>query len=175
MMLVSCHQKQPNSSLSCEQEMVITENNIHGFQDIIAALNCADQKDRPLFIEFALWGYSYPTFDRKIASNSTVQKYLTESFIPVRLMTDDKEELHDMLRYKSLLPEAWQDLKTVGDIAQALELQWCDSNAQPFYIILDKQGKKLTECWGHTSNPSVFIEKFKEVLAKVHSLSVDSQ
>lgn len=131
---------------------------LQGFYDYDDALAYAKEVKKPVFIDFT--GYACANC-RKMEENvwpkPEVLERLKNDFVIASLYVDDKKELPKEKQYKSTYDD---EIKvTVGEKNTDLQITKFNSNAQPYYFIVDAEGKQLINPVGYTS-----VEEFVKFL-----------
>lgn len=88
-------------------------------------------------------------------STSEILPMLKEEFVLISLYVDSKEELPKAEQYVS--PATGKEIVTVGNKWSDYQITRYKNNAQPYYIILDDEGKDLTKQVGYTPD----VEEYK--------------
>ena len=89
-----------------------------------------------------------------------VKKMLTEDYVLITLYVDDKTPLAEPYQVEE--NGAKRNIKTVGDKWSYLQRSKFGANAQPFYVMLDNEGKPLNASYAFDENPAHFIEWLKK-------------
>lgn len=89
-----------------------------------------------------------------------VKKIISENFVLITLMVDDKKELSKPIDVEENGKEV--RLYTVGDKWSYLQRHKFAANSQPYYIILDNEGKALSIPFYYEEN----LPKFTDWLNK---------
>ena len=122
---------------------------LKGYFDYKDGRECALELNKPLFLDFT----GHACFNcRRMEENewidSNVRKILDEDYIVIALYVDDK----------TLLPENKQ-YKTIGKKNFDFQMTKFNSNAQPFYVLLDPYNEiLLTNPKAYDTNIQNFID-----------------
>lgn len=115
---------------------------IQGYFDYDQALACAKEQNKPLFIDFTGHGcVNCREMEARVWSDPQVLKRLKEDFVVVALYVDDKTELPEREWYKSSYDQKIK--KTIGKQNADFQITRFNNNAQPYYVILDTEGKLI--------------------------------
>lgn len=115
---------------------------IQGYFDYDQALACAKAQDKPLFIDFTGHGcVNCREMEARVWSDPQVLKRLKEDFVVVALYVDDKKELPKSEWYTSTYDQKVK--KTIGKQNADFQISRFNNNAQPYYVILDTEGKLI--------------------------------
>ncbi|HLF35990.1 MAG TPA: cytochrome c biogenesis protein CcdA [Cyclobacteriaceae bacterium] len=117
-------------------------HDIHGYFDYDQAIECARQKNKPLFIDFTGHGcVNCREMEARVWSDPEVLKRLKNDFIVVALYVDDKTVLPETEWYVSIYDGKVK--KSIGKQNADFQITRFNNNAQPFYVILDNSEKFL--------------------------------
>ena len=109
---------------------------LQGYFDLEQAIDCAKEKDKPIFIDFTGHGcVNCREMEAVVWSDPEVLKKLSQDFIVVALYVDEKKELPEDYWYTSEYDQKIK--KTIGKQNADLQIRWYGNNAQPFYVLLD--------------------------------------
>jgi len=116
---------------------------IKGYFDYEQALEISKKTGKPIFLDFTGHGcVNCREMEANVWSNPKVLKYLKNNFIVTALYVDDKTELPEKDWYTS---EDGRLVKTIGKKFANLQISKYNINAQPYYVIIDANGKQLTK------------------------------
>ncbi len=132
----------------CEEpkysDMLHFPHGIQGYFDYDQALACAQSQNKPLFIDFTGHGcVNCREMEARVWSDPAVLQRLNEDFIVVALYVDEKTELPESAWYTSEYDSKVK--KTIGKQNADLQIRRFNNNAQPYYVLLNDQGKLLAE------------------------------
>ena len=85
-----------------------------------------------------------------------VKDILEKDYVLISLMVDDKTKLPEPITIKENGKE--RKLKTIGDKWSYLQRSKFGANAQPFYILLDNNGKPLGPSYAFNEDVSKYIQ-----------------
>jgi len=129
---------------------------IKGYFDYQQALECAKEQNKPIFIDFTGHGcVNCREMEARVWSDPEILKRLNNDFIMLALYVDDKKELEESEWYTSGYDNKVK--KTIGKQNADLQITKFENNAQPFYIIMNHNGKILVEPKSYDLNISNFI------------------
>jgi len=115
---------------------------IDDWYDYDQAIEVSKKLHKPIMIDFTGWNcVNCRKMESNVMPNPEVLKRLQNDFVMLQLVIDDKTEL----------PEAEQKISSfTGKKITTLGAKWLDfeitkynSNAQPFYVLIDETGKTL--------------------------------
>ena len=139
---------QPNSDSALAKtkrkysEFLHIPHNIDGFFDFEEALAYSKTVNKPLFLDFTGHGcVNCREMEAKVWSDPRVLKKLKEDYIVVSLYTDDKTPLPEVEQFQSEVLKT--RVNSVGLKFQHLQGERYKTLAQPYYVLLDTDGKEL--------------------------------
>lgn len=142
------------------------QHGIKGYFDYQQALDCAEEQNKPIFVDFTGHGcVNCREMEARVWSDPEVLKRLKNDFIMLALYVDDKTELPDSVWYTSKYDNKVK--KTIGKQNADLQITKFNNNAQPFYLILDHNEELLVAPKSYDLNISNFVD-FLEAGKKAH-------
>ncbi|CAM3495268.1 thioredoxin family protein [Flavobacterium gelidilacus] len=132
---------------------------IVAFHDYEQGLAYAKEVGKPILLDFT--GYACVNCRKMedfVWSTPEILPMLKEEFVLISLYVDSKAELPKADQYIS--PETGKEIVTVGNKWSDYQITRYQNNAQPYYIILDDEGKDLTKPVGYTPD----LEEYKSWL-----------
>jgi thiol:disulfide interchange protein DsbD len=132
-------------------------HNIIAFTDYDQGMAYAKKAGKAVMIDFT--GHACVNcrkMEDKVWSDEQVLKILKEDLVLISLYVDDKRELPENERIVSKL--TGKKIKYIGQKWSEFQTITYKTNAQPFYVLVDKTGKQLNE-------PSAYNPDVKEYLA----------
>jgi len=142
-------------------EFLELPHGLNGYFDYEQAIACAKEQNKPLFVDFT--GHACVNcreMEANVWSDPKVLKRLREEYIIVALYVDDKEELPESEWITSSYDGKVK--KTLGKKYADLQISRFNVNAQPYYVLLDKNGNLLVEPRAYDLD----IEEFVQFLDK---------
>jgi len=131
---------------------------IDDWYDYDQAIEVSKQLHRPIMIDFTGWNcVNCRKMESNVFPNPEVLKRLQNDFVILQLVIDDKTELPVAEQTKSSF--TGKDITTLGGKWIDFEITKYNSNAQPFYVIIDETGKTLVPPQGASD-----IDTFKKYL-----------
>ena len=131
---------------------------LRGFYDYDDALAYSKQVNRPLLLDFT--GFACANcrkMEENVWSKPEVLKRLQNDFVIASLYVDDKKELPKEKQFVSTYDH--EKKETIGDKNMDLEIVKFNNNAQPYYCVVDVNGKSLMTPIGYSS-----VEEFTKFL-----------
>jgi thiol:disulfide interchange protein DsbD len=134
---------------------------IDGFFSYKEGLEYARSVNKPLFIDFTGHGcVNCRKMEEYVWSNTNVLKRLRDDFVVVALYVDDKTILPEEEWYVSKYDNKIK--KTLGKQNFDLQIDKFESNAQPYYVLLDHDEKLLNEPTAYNIDVDRFIDFLDE-------------
>lgn len=127
------------------------------FDDYDAGMQFALNNHRPVLIDFSGYGcVNCRKMEGAVFDTPVVEKLIKENFVLIKLMVDDKKALPEPITVE----ENGKTLKleTIGDKWSYLQRSKFAANSQPYYIILDNNGKALVSPTYYDENVTRFVE-----------------
>ena len=127
------------------------------FKDYDDALMYAELKNMPVVVDFT--GHACVNcrkMESSVWSQPRVKSLLTDDYILVSLYVDDRTELP---RVEKVIENGKEiKLTTVGEKWSYLQRSKFGANAQPYYCLLDPNGKPINHPMGFTEKSDEFID-----------------
>jgi len=141
-------------------EFLHLPHGLEGYFDYDQALACAKEQNKPVFIDFT--GHACVNcreMEANVWSDPKVLDMLRNDYIVTALYVDDKEELPE---------EEWvvseydgKTKKTVGTKFADMQISKYNVNAQPYYVLLNPDGKMLVQPKAYDLNIDNYIKFLK--------------
>ncbi|MFR9636275.1 MAG: protein-disulfide reductase DsbD domain-containing protein [Rikenellaceae bacterium] len=129
------------------------------YGDLQAAQSYANSVGKPLLVNLTGHGcVNCREMEQRVWSDLEVARILSEEYVVVELYMDDKRELPES---QWVTTESGRVLKSVGRVNSYLALKRFGVNAQPYYILLGRDGEELTKPMGYNLNVVEYIDFLK--------------
>ncbi|QMU27542.1 protein-disulfide reductase DsbD family protein [Adhaeribacter radiodurans] len=129
---------------------------IQGYFDLEQAKRCALEQNKPIFIDFTGHGcVNCREMEANVWSDPEVLRRLKNDFVVVALYVDDKTELPKSEWYTSTYDQ--KQKTTIGKKYADFQITAFQNNAQPYYVLLGKDGKPLVKPTAYNLNVSDFV------------------
>lgn len=146
------------------QDFSLYNNQPHAsFSDFDEAMLFAQKEKKPILVNFSGHGcVNCRKMEASVWSNEQVNNILMNDVILVTLFVDDKKKLNNPI----IVLENGEKhiLETIGEENSYLQRTKFGANAQPFYVLLNNEGKPLEKAFVFDENPQNFINFLKEGL-----------
>lgn len=149
------------------QDFNLYNNEVHAkFNDFEAGMEYARQNGKPVMIDFTGYGcVNCRKMELSVWTDPKVNKLLNEDYVLITLYVDDKAKLPEPVKVTENGTE--RTLRTVGDKWSYLQRSKFGANAQPFYVLLDNEGKPLNKSYSYDEDIQKYID-FLETGLKNH-------
>jgi thiol:disulfide interchange protein DsbD len=138
---------------------------LKGYFDYEQALDCARKTKKPIFIDFTGHGcVNCREMEANVWSDPRVLKRLREDYIVVALYVDDKTKLPESDWVRSEYDGKLK--KSIGKKYADFQISRFNVNAQPYYVLLDHEGKLLAKPRAYDLDVDAFVEFLDEGLNK---------
>ncbi|MFQ3212848.1 MAG: thiol:disulfide interchange protein [Marivirga sp.] len=138
---------------------------IEGYFDYDQALACAKQQGKPIFIDFTGHGcVNCRKMEDLVWADPEVLSMLKNDFVMLALYVDEKKELPESDWYVSKYDGKTK--KSIGKQNADLQITRFNNNAQPYYVILDTEGKLLVAPIAYETDTQKFIGYLKSGISE---------
>ncbi len=139
------------------QDFNLYKNEVHAaFDDYDIGMAYAAQKGLPVVVDFSGYGcVNCRKMEASVWTHPKVKDLLEKKFVLITLFVDDKKELPEPFQIQE--NGKTRTIRTIGDKWSYLQRVKFGANAQPFYVMLDNEGKPLNKPFTFDENPQNFI------------------
>lgn len=114
--------------------------NIDAFYDYEEGMAYAKKMHKPVLLDFTGWSCTNcRKMEASVWSDPEVLKRLKEDYVLISLYVDDRTPLNSAEKYVSKVSS--KSINTLGQKWSDLQQERFNTNAQPFYVVLDPEGK----------------------------------
>lgn len=140
------------------QDFNLYTNEVHAkFMDYDLGMEYARQHNKPAMIDFTGYGcVNCRKMELAVWTDPTVGKIINDDYVLITLFVDDKTPLSEPVKITENGTE--RTLRTVGDKWSYLQRVKFGANAQPFYVLLDNEGKPLNKSYAYNEDIPKYIE-----------------
>ena len=144
------------------QDFNLYHNEVHPrFTSYEEGMAAAKAEGKPVLIDFTGFGcVNCRKMEAAVWTDPQVADKLTKDYVLISLYVDDKQPLAEPIEIVENGKK--RTLRTVGDKWSYLQRSKFGANAQPFYVILDNDGKPLAGSYSYDED----ISKYTEFLNK---------
>ena len=140
-------------------------HNLNCYHDYEAGMEYARQTGKPVMIDFTGWScVNCRKMEDNVWSQPTVLKKLTNDYVLISLYVDDKTPLPIDQQYVS--PFSGKKIKTTGNRWSDLQSKIFQTNSQPYYVLLDHNGKLLANPRGYTPDVDTYSKFLDEGMCR---------
>ena len=148
------------------QDLNLYKGEVHAqFSDYETGMAYAKQVGKPVMIDFSGYGcVNCRKMEASVWTDANVKATLDNDYVLITLMVDEKTALPEPIEVE----EAGKKIKlrTVGDKWSYLQRMKFGANAQPFYVLLDNEGKPLASSYAYNEDVPAYMEFLKAGLAE---------
>ena len=139
------------------QDFNLYEDEVHAvYDDYEAGMAYAALANKPVLIDFSGYGcVNCRKMEASVWTDPAVKKLIDEKFVLITLIVDDKTKLPAPIMIEESGKE--RKLKTIGDKWSYLQRHKFGANAQPFYVILDNEGKPLSPSYAFDEDVAKYV------------------
>ncbi len=148
------------------QDFSLYDNEVHAaFTDYEAGMEYAKRNNKPVMIDFSGYGcVNCRKMEASVWTNIRVKDILEKDYVLITLIVDDKSKLLEPIEIVE--NGKTRVLRTVGDKWSYLQRSKFGANAQPFYVLLDGDGKPLSPSYAFDEDVSKYIQFLNKGLSE---------
>ena len=142
------------------QDFNLYNNEVHArFDDYDLGMEYARQHGKPVMLDFTGYGcVNCRKMELAVWTNPKVSDIINNDYVLITLYVDNKTPLPSPVKIVENGTE--RTLRTVGDKWSYLQRVKFGANAQPFYVLIDNEGKPLNKSYSYDEE----IPKYSEFL-----------
>lgn len=150
-----------DKSTLCEEpkyaDILHLPHGLQGYFDYNQALACAQQQNKPLFVDFVGHACSNcKVMEQNVWSDPRVLQRLQNDFVVVALYVDERTKLPESEWITSTVDGKVKN--TVGRKNADFQISRFNVNSQPYYVLLGTNEELLTDPYGFNTNVDEFIK-----------------
>ena len=148
------------------QDLNLYHGEVHAkFDDYDAGMAYARQVGKPVIIDFSGYGcVNCRKMEAAVWTDANVKGMLENDYVLITLMVDEKAPLAQPLEVEENGEKV--KLRTVGDKWSYFQRMKFGANAQPFYVLLDHQGKPLAPSRAYDEDIPAYLDFLKGGLSE---------
>ena len=148
------------------QDFSLYKDEVHPkFKDYEAGMEYARQQNKPVMIDFTGYGcVNCRKMEGKVWTDAKVKDIINNDYVLISLYVDEKERLPEPIKVTENGKE--RTLRTVGDKWSYLQRVKFGANAQPFYVLLDNEGKPLNKSYAYDEDIARYLDFLRKGLEK---------
>lgn len=135
------------------------------FDDFELGMRYAQEKQKPVVVDFSGFGcVNCRKMEASVWGDPRIASLLQNDYVLITLFVDDKTALAKP--YVIEENGTQRTIETVGDRNSYLQRHKFGSNAQPFYVVLDNEGKPLSGSFAFDENPDNLVRFLEDALKR---------
>lgn len=148
------------SPLMTTQDFNLYDGSVHAkFDDYEAGMAYAKRENKPVMLDFTGYGcVNCREMEQKVWTDASIKSMLENDYVLITLYVDLKRELPETIEIEENGKK--RKLKTVGDKWSYLQQHKFGYVSQPYYVLLDYDGKPLVKSYAYDTD----VEKYREWL-----------
>ncbi len=142
------------------QDFNLYKNEVHAkFNDFDSGMEYARQNHKPVMIDFTGYGcVNCRKMELAVWTDPQISQIMNDDYVLITLYVDEKTSLPEPIKITENGKE--RTLRTIGDKWSYLQRSKFGANAQPFYVLLDNEGKPLNSSYSYDED----IAQYKDFL-----------
>ena len=140
------------------QDFNLYNNEVHAkFDDYDLGMEYARQHGKPVILDFTGYGcVNCRKMELAVWTDPKVSDIINNDYVLITLYVDNKTPLSSPVKIMENGTE--RTLRTVGDKWSYLQRVKFGANAQPFYVLIDNEGKPLNKSYSYDESIPKYIE-----------------
>lgn len=140
------------------QDFNLYKNDVHAkFDDYDLGMEYARLNGKPVMLDFTGYGcVNCRKMETAVWTDPKVSDLINNDYVLITLYVDNKTPLSEPVKIVENGTE--RTLRTVGDKWSYLQRVKFGANAQPFYVLLDNQGKPVNKSYAYNEDIPKYIE-----------------
>ena len=148
------------------QDFNLYTNDVHAaFDDYDLGMRYAQEKNKPVVVDFSGYGcVNCRKMEAAVWTDARVASLLQNDYVLITLFVDDKTPLSKPFEVEENGTKRL--IETIGDRNSYLQRHKFGANAQPYYVVLDNQGKPLSGSFSFDENPDNLVKFLEDALKR---------
>ncbi|NDW11517.1 thiol:disulfide interchange protein [Bacteroides sp. 214] len=140
------------------QDFNLYTNEVHAkFDDYDAGMEYARLHGKPVMVDFTGYGcVNCRKMELAVWTDPKVGSIINNDYVLITLYVDNKTPLPERIKITENGKE--RTLRTLGDKWSYLQNVKFSANAQPFYVLLDNEGKPLNKSYAYDEDIDKYVE-----------------
>ena len=140
------------------QDFNLYNNEVHAqFTDYDAGMAYARQQGKPVMLDFTGYGcVNCRKMELAVWTDPEVSDLINNKYILITLYVDEKTPLPEPIKVEE--NGRARTLRTVGDKWSYLQRVKFGSNAQPFYVLIDNEGRPLNKSYSYDEDIDAYVD-----------------
>lgn len=145
------------------------------FRDLEKGLEAAKEKNLPVLVDFTGWAcVNCRKMEETVWPVKAVSEILLDKVVLVSLYVDDRNKLPKSEWHTEEYAGKEFRIKTIGNKWTYVQASRFNTNAQPFYVMLDHNGDHIGGSAGYDSDPQLFVDFLNEGLEEFYERHPDA-
>ena len=139
------------------QDFNLFNNEVHAkFDNFDMGMQYAKENGKPVMLDFTGHGcVNCRKMELAVWVDPKVKKLITEDYVLITLYVDDKTTLPEPIKVNENGKQ--RTLRTLGDKWSYLQSSKFGANAQPFYVLIDNEGKPLNKSYSYDEDIDKYV------------------
>lgn len=139
------------------QDFNLFNNEVHAkFDNFDMGMQYAKENGKPVMLDFTGHGcVNCRKMELAVWVDPKVKKLITEDYVLITLYVDDKTPLPEPIKVNENGKQ--RTLRTLGDKWSYLQSSKFGANAQPFYVLIDNEGKPLNKSYSYDEDIDKYV------------------
>ena len=126
------------------------------FEDYEEGMSYAKKSGKPVLLDFTGYGcVNCRKMEAAVWTHPEVQRLMDEDYVVISLYVDEKTPLPEPVTIMENGQE--RKLRTVGDKWSYLQRSKFGANAQPFYVLVDNDGRPLAKSYSYNEDVAAYV------------------
>ncbi len=151
-------------------------NNLDCFKDLKTGIDYAVKVNKPILLDFTGFAcVNCRKMEEHIWPLAKVDNVIRNDYVLISLYVDDKKQLpeNEQIMVKRTTVEGFRKLKNYGHKWAHFQTEFFNTNSQPYYVLLNPDGKKLlTSPVGYTPDEDDYLSFLQCGLESFNSKSI---
>jgi thiol:disulfide interchange protein DsbD len=157
------------------QDFNLYKGEVHAkFDDYEAGMDYAKKNNKPVIIDFSGYGcVNCRKMEASVWTDPKVKDILEKDYVLITLMVDDKKKLPEIIEVEE--NGKTTKLKTIGDKWSYLQRHKFGTNSQPYYVLLDTEGKPIGKSYAYNEDIQKYIQFLNQGLTNFKKIQDTKQ
>lgn len=144
------------------QDFSLYKGEVHAmFDDYETGMEYAGKVNKPVIIDFSGYGcVNCRKMEASVWTDVRVKQILENEYVLITLMVDDKTRLPEMIEVTEEGGKT-SKLKTIGDKWSYLQRHKFGTNSQPYYVLLNHEGKPIGPSYAYNEEVDKYLQFLK--------------
>lgn len=144
------------------QDFSLYKGEVHAmFDDYETGMEYAGKVNKPVIIDFSGYGcVNCRKMEVSVWTDVRVKQILENEYVLITLMVDDKTRLPEMIEVTEEGGKT-SKLKTIGDKWSYLQRHKFGTNSQPYYVLLNHEGKPIGSSYAYNEDVDKYLQFLK--------------